>query len=55
MDGQMKSHSDILTFPLGSALPPDCDSHCKASKGKMKITMKKYCKKDFGEYVQGAR
>ncbi|CAF94762.1 unnamed protein product, partial [Tetraodon nigroviridis] len=25
----------------------DCDSHCKASKGKMKITMKKYCKKDY--------
>ncbi|CAB1433435.1 unnamed protein product [Pleuronectes platessa] len=26
---------------------PDCESHCKASKGKMKITMKKYCKKDY--------
>ncbi|TNN59087.1 Netrin-1 [Liparis tanakae] len=28
---------------------PDCETHCKASKGKMKITMKKYCKKDYGE------
>ncbi|GLD73719.1 netrin-1-like protein, partial [Lates japonicus] len=27
--------------------PSDCESHCKASKGKMKITMKKYCKKDY--------
>lgn len=27
----------------------DCESHCKATKGKMKVTMKKYCKKDFGE------
>lgn len=27
----------------------DCESHCKTSKGKMKITMKKYCKKDYGK------
>lgn len=27
----------------------DCDSYCKASKGKLKINMKKYCKKDYGE------
>lgn len=32
----------------------DCESHCKASKGKMKITMKKYCKKDFGEFLHCA-
>ncbi|XP_007886705.1 netrin-1a isoform X2 [Callorhinchus milii] len=25
----------------------DCDSYCKASKGKLKINMKKYCKKDY--------
>ncbi|XP_066498141.1 netrin-1b [Hoplias malabaricus] len=31
--------------------PTDCDSHCKASKGKMKVTMKKYCKKDFAVQV----
>lgn len=30
-------------------LPADCDSYCKASKGKLKINMKKYCKKDYGE------
>lgn len=29
--------------------PADCDSYCKASKGKLKINMKKYCKKDYGE------
>ncbi|KAM9784492.1 netrin-1b [Syngnathus typhle] len=29
----------------------DCESHCKASKGKMKITMKKYCKKDYAVQV----
>nr|XP_012630574.1 netrin-1 [Microcebus murinus] len=29
--------------------PEDCDSYCKASKGKLKINMKKYCKKDYGE------
>ncbi|EPQ15518.1 Netrin-1 [Myotis brandtii] len=28
--------------------PEDCDSYCKASKGKLKINMKKYCKKDYG-------
>lgn len=27
----------------------DCDSYCKASKGKLKINMKKYCKKDYGK------
>ncbi|XP_075759597.1 netrin-1 isoform X2 [Pelodiscus sinensis] len=27
--------------------PADCDSYCKASKGKLKINMKKYCKKDY--------
>ncbi|XP_049491319.1 netrin-1 [Panthera uncia] len=29
--------------------PEDCDSYCKASKGKLKINMKKYCRKDYGE------
>lgn len=29
----------------------DCDSHCKSPKGKMKVTMKKYCKKDFGKQL----
>ncbi|TRY56380.1 hypothetical protein DNTS_034977, partial [Danionella cerebrum] len=27
--------------------PADCESYCKASKGKLKINMKKYCKKDY--------
>ncbi|XP_073538561.1 netrin-1 isoform X2 [Phyllobates terribilis] len=27
--------------------PADCDTYCKASKGKLKINMKKYCKKDY--------
>ncbi|TWW59691.1 Netrin-1 Epididymis tissue protein Li 131P [Takifugu flavidus] len=26
----------------------NCDSYCKASKGRLKINMKKYCKKDYG-------
>ncbi|MEJ1273111.1 hypothetical protein NN561_003971 [Cricetulus griseus] len=25
----------------------DCDSYCKASKGKLKMNMKKYCRKDY--------
>lgn len=29
--------------------PSDCDTYCKASKGKLKINMKKYCKKDYGK------
>ncbi|XP_031419924.1 netrin-1a isoform X3 [Clupea harengus] len=29
----------------------DCDSYCKASKGKLKINMKKYCKKDYAVQV----
>lgn len=29
--------------------PADCDSYCKASKGKLKMNMKKYCRKDYGE------
>lgn len=33
-------------FPLSSLT--DCDSYCKASKGRLKINMKKYCKKDYG-------
>lgn len=45
----------LLMFRIinGVSLPPlcptDCDSYCKASKGKLKINMKKYCKKDYGE------
>ncbi|XP_030207227.1 netrin-1a isoform X2 [Gadus morhua] len=31
--------------------PSDCDSYCKASKGKLKINMKKYCKKDYAVQV----
>ncbi|XP_029595105.1 netrin-1 isoform X2 [Salmo trutta] len=31
--------------------PADCDSYCKASKGKLKINMKKYCKKDYAVQV----
>lgn len=38
-----------LIFALHPCSSTDCESHCKASKGKMKVTMKKYCKKDFGE------
>lgn len=33
--------------------PADCDSYCKASKGKLKMNMKKYCRKDYGK--QGAK
>lgn len=35
-----------LKFPISSLT--DCDSYCKASKGRLKINMKKYCKKDYG-------
>ncbi|KAL2297553.1 hypothetical protein Nmel_016095 [Mimus melanotis] len=28
-----------------------CDSYCKASKGKLKINMKKYCKKDYAVQI----
>nr|XP_060620473.1 netrin-1 isoform X2 [Anolis sagrei ordinatus] len=31
--------------------PSDCDSYCKASKGKLKINMKKYCKKDYAVQI----
>uniref|UniRef100_A0A8C1TMA9 Netrin-1 n=1 Tax=Cyprinus carpio TaxID=7962 RepID=A0A8C1TMA9_CYPCA len=31
--------------------PSDCESYCKASKGKLKINMKKYCKKDYAVQV----
>ncbi|GLD65000.1 netrin-1a [Lates japonicus] len=31
--------------------PSDCDSYCRASKGKLKINMKKYCKKDYAVQV----
>lgn len=40
--------SNFASF-LFTSSPVDCETHCKASKGKMKITMKKYCKKDYGE------
>ncbi|XP_075435811.1 netrin-1 isoform X2 [Ascaphus truei] len=31
--------------------PADCDTYCKASKGKLKINMKKYCKKDYAVQI----
>ncbi|XP_032447087.1 netrin-1 [Lynx canadensis] len=31
--------------------PEDCDSYCKASKGKLKINMKKYCRKDYAVQI----
>lgn len=39
----------FLLFCPFYVLSIDCESHCKTSKGKMKITMKKYCKKDYGK------
>ncbi|XP_075702902.1 netrin-1 isoform X2 [Rhinoderma darwinii] len=29
----------------------DCETYCKASKGKLKINMKKYCKKDYAVQI----
>lgn len=49
----LQDEINYLVFP-SHLFPSDCESHCKASKGKMKITMKKYCKKDYGEWVQYA-
>ncbi|XP_056405663.1 netrin-1 isoform X2 [Hyla sarda] len=31
--------------------PADCETYCKASKGKLKINMKKYCKKDYAVQI----
>ena len=31
--------------------PEDCDSYCKASKGKLKMNMKKYCRKDYAVQI----
>ncbi|XP_041076808.1 netrin-1 [Polyodon spathula] len=40
------------TTPASSTEEPaDCDAYCKASKGKLKINMKKYCKKDYAVQV----
>ncbi|XP_061627627.1 netrin-1a isoform X2 [Phyllopteryx taeniolatus] len=40
------------TTPASSTEEPsDCDSYCKASKGKLKINIKKYCKKDYAIQV----
>ncbi|XP_024145477.1 netrin-1a isoform X2 [Oryzias melastigma] len=40
------------TTPASSTEEPsDCESYCKASKGKLKINMKKYCKKDYAVQV----
>ncbi|KAL2101061.1 hypothetical protein ACEWY4_002822 [Coilia grayii] len=39
------------TSYTSSEEPTDCDTHCKASKGKMKINMKKYCKKHYALQV----
>lgn len=39
----------VNVFLPSPSLRADCDSYCKASKGKLKINMKKYCKKDYGE------
>ncbi|KAG8507153.1 Netrin-1 [Galemys pyrenaicus] len=41
--------ASLIRFCLCSPLPADCDSYCKASKGKLKINMKKYCKKDYAQ------
>lgn len=42
----------FVFFVPPTPFPPivDCESYCKASKGKLKINMKKYCKKDYGEW-----
>ncbi|EMP23723.1 Netrin-1 [Chelonia mydas] len=47
--------SELGTLPAAATLRPpsseDCDSYCKASKGKLKINMKKYCKKDYAVQI----
>ncbi|XP_066473762.1 netrin-1 isoform X2 [Tiliqua scincoides] len=39
------------TIASSTEEPADCDSYCKASKGKLKINMKKYCKKDYAVQI----
>ncbi|XP_055013710.1 netrin-1a isoform X2 [Boleophthalmus pectinirostris] len=39
------------TASISPEEPSDCESYCKASKGKLKINMKKYCKKDYAVQV----
>uniref|UniRef100_A0A3P8UTC2 Netrin-1 n=1 Tax=Cynoglossus semilaevis TaxID=244447 RepID=A0A3P8UTC2_CYNSE len=39
------------TPPASTEEQSDCDSYCKASKGKLKINMKKYCNKDYAVQV----
>lgn len=46
---QTHSHTALVFIPLS---PSDCDTYCKASKGKLKINMKKYCKKDYGKQTK---
>ncbi|KAJ7316137.1 hypothetical protein JRQ81_002299 [Phrynocephalus forsythii] len=39
------------TMASSTEEPADCDSYCKASKGKLKINMRKYCKKDYAVQI----
>ncbi|XP_026532788.1 netrin-1 [Pseudonaja textilis] len=39
------------TMASSTEKPADCDTYCKASKGKLKINMKKYCKKDYAVQI----
>ncbi|XP_077183624.1 netrin-1 isoform X2 [Paroedura picta] len=39
------------TMTSSTEEPADCDLYCKASKGKLKINMKKYCKKDYAVQI----
>ncbi|KAJ8783703.1 hypothetical protein J1605_008746 [Eschrichtius robustus] len=51
---QVGSQAVPASVPGSSPLvgEEDCDSYCKASKGKLKINMKKYCKKDYDRGAQ---
>uniref|UniRef100_A0A8C0EGX4 Netrin 1 n=1 Tax=Bubo bubo TaxID=30461 RepID=A0A8C0EGX4_BUBBB len=48
--GYQQSRSPIAPC-ITPARPGNCDSYCKASKGKLKINMKKYCKKDYAVQI----
>ncbi|XP_061421268.1 netrin-1-like [Lethenteron reissneri] len=44
-------HAEPTPMVTTTQAPKDCDVYCKPSKGKVKITLQKYCKKDYALHL----
>ena len=46
--GRRRGWGEEVGIRASLAPPPDCDSHWKPARGSYRISLKKFCRKDYG-------